>query len=91
MKAITLRNLPIDIADYIEAEATKTKSSLNATVIRLLKRRRAWTLPIQPPPEKSITIWIFWSALGRKKRLMPLIENWRTCAGSIPRIGSELQ
>lgn len=38
MKAITLRQIPPDLATFIEDEAAKTHSSLNATVIRLLRR-----------------------------------------------------
>ena len=41
MKAITLRNLPPDLALRIEAEAKRTGASLNATVIRLLKQALA--------------------------------------------------
>lgn len=37
VKAITLRNLPPELAAAIEQEAERTRSSLNATVIRLLQ------------------------------------------------------
>lgn len=36
MKAITLRNIPTELAQRIEAEASRTGASLNATVLRLL-------------------------------------------------------
>lgn len=38
MKAITLRNLPAQLARRIEEEASATGASLNKTVIRLLQR-----------------------------------------------------
>ena len=38
IKAITLRNLPPDLATAIETEAKSTGASLNATVLRLLQR-----------------------------------------------------
>ena len=37
MKAITLRNLPPELAAKIEHEAARNNASLNATVIRLLQ------------------------------------------------------
>ena len=37
-KAITLRNLPPELAAKLEEEAARTHSSLNATVIRLLQK-----------------------------------------------------
>ena len=53
MKTITLRNLPPEIADYIEAEATKTNASLNATVIRLLQKAASLDAPNQKPSSKE--------------------------------------
>ena len=38
MKAITLRNLPPELAARIEEEAERSGASLNATVIRLLQQ-----------------------------------------------------
>lgn len=38
MKAITLRNLPTDLAETLEREAAATGRSLNKTVIRLLEK-----------------------------------------------------
>ena len=38
MKAITLRNLPPELAAKIEREAEQSNASLNATVIRLLQQ-----------------------------------------------------
>jgi plasmid stability protein len=38
VKAITLRNLPPELADKVEEEARRTGASLNATVIALLRR-----------------------------------------------------
>ena len=38
IKALTLRNLPPDIATAIENEARRNGASLNATVIRLLRQ-----------------------------------------------------
>lgn len=38
MKAITLRNVPPELAEKIEQEAQRTNASLNATVIRLLRQ-----------------------------------------------------
>ena len=37
MKAITLRNIPPELAERIEAEAERTGASLNATVLRILQ------------------------------------------------------
>ena len=41
MKAITLRNLPPELALRIEEEAKRSGASLNATVIRLLQQALA--------------------------------------------------
>ena len=41
MKAITLRNIPTELASAIEQEAERTGASLNATVIRLLRQAMA--------------------------------------------------
>ena len=41
MKAITLRNLPPELALRIEQEAKRSGASLNATVIRLLQQALA--------------------------------------------------
>lgn len=41
MTAITLRNLPPELADFIEAKARAEKRSLNQTVIRLLEKAAA--------------------------------------------------
>ena len=38
LKAITLRNLPPELAAKIEHEAARNNASLNATVIRLLRQ-----------------------------------------------------
>lgn len=46
MKAITLRNLPPELAEKIEQEAARQNASLNATVIRLLQQA---FLPAQAP------------------------------------------
>ena len=37
MKAITLRQIPIELAEIIEREAAATGASLNKTVLRLLE------------------------------------------------------
>jgi hypothetical protein len=41
MKAITLRNVPEELAEQIEREARSTNTSLNAAVIQLLRRATA--------------------------------------------------
>lgn len=38
MKAVTLRNVPPDLADRLEKEAASSGTSMNKTVIRLLER-----------------------------------------------------
>ena len=38
MKAITLRNIPPDLATILEKEAKESATSLNKTVIRLLEK-----------------------------------------------------
>ena len=38
MKVVTLRNVPPDLADRLEQEATTSGTSMNKTVIRLLER-----------------------------------------------------
>ena len=38
MKAITLRNIPSELAKILEREAAKTARSLNKTVINLLEK-----------------------------------------------------
>ncbi len=38
MKAVTLRNVPPELADLLEEEAKATGASMNKTVIRLLER-----------------------------------------------------
>lgn len=38
MKAVTVRNVPPDLADRLEKEAAASGTSMNKTVIRLLER-----------------------------------------------------
>ncbi len=38
MKAVTLRNVPPELADQLEKEAAAAGTSMNKTVIRLLER-----------------------------------------------------
>ena len=53
MKAITLRNVPEDLAAMIEAEAKRTGASLNATVIRLLQQATAVDIPATKPEPQT--------------------------------------
>lgn len=69
MKAITLRNLPPDVARTVQQRAKQKKTSVNKAVIELLeesvggkeKRNR----------RSAITIWIISPEPGRRKRPPP--------------------
>lgn len=62
MKAITLRNLPAELAEEIEMEAKRANASLNATVIRLLQEALGQAT----------------AASGKKRDLSDLGGGWST-------------
>lgn len=48
MTAITLRNLPPELAEFIEAKARAEKRSLNQTVIQLLQKAAGLAMAKEP-------------------------------------------
>lgn len=84
MKAITLRNVPDELAAVIQTEAARTNTSLNATVIRLLQK--ATNKPAgQSTKKRDLSdlagSWTkdeadeFDRALAEQRRILP--EEWR--------------
>ena len=49
MRVITLRNIPPDVAELIEASSERSGLSLNKTVIRLLQESLGVTGAVAPP------------------------------------------
>ena len=49
MKAITLRQIPDELAEILEREAAATGASLNKTVLRLLKKATGISDSGRPP------------------------------------------
>ncbi len=49
MKAITLRQIPTELAEILEREAAATGASLNKTVLRLLKKATGISDNGRPP------------------------------------------
>ena len=67
MKAITLRNLPPEVARTVQLRAKQKKTSLNKAVIGLLEESAGAR---QKRNRRSATmIWIISPDLGRRKRL----------------------
>jgi len=67
MKAITLRNLPPDVARTVQQRAKLKKTSVNKAVIELLEEPSGGKAK-KRKRRSAVTIWIISPEPGRRKR-----------------------
>ncbi len=76
MKAITLRNLPPELAEAVRKEAERKRTSVNKAVISLLERK-AEGHKRKPPRSGSMTTLTRSQGLGQEKKLLNLTRPWQ--------------